>query len=183
MPPCVIVDLSVVCPVPFTLHPCTYRSAHHLLIRNEITKESGKKRGEGIDQDEIDVWVWPVAGRRPGTRVDWVRNASARAAAPSFPRQEVGKEKKIDRGRNSTSLSSRLSCLVLCIVSEGCVRDRESERRRRTHSSNAIHTVGNTDTRPATQTQLGDNPTSLDALFRGGWEAYDSCDRDVTWMP
>jgi len=101
MLPCEIVDLFIERSSHRTSVPCVDTAADTTPsspMRSQ--RRVGKKEGRAlrIDQDEIDVWVWPVAGRRPGTRVDLVRNASAVAAAPSFPRQE--KER-----RNSSSLS------------------------------------------------------------------------------
>ena len=135
MLPCVIADLIIIkrlshrTSVPCVLHPGADTAASSSAMRSQ--RRVGKKEGRALrnDQVEIDVWVWPVAGRRPGTRVDF-RKASALAAAPSFPRQE---EKKIDL--DATRLRScrlRLSSFVLCTVPEDCAHGIERERERET---------------------------------------------------
>ena len=145
-------------------------STLHLCIRAPSVVAKGEK-GEGVenDQDEFDVWVRSRPDHQePGL---FFRNASAGAAAHQFC------------GRNglrglalSRSLPSLFSCSLLS------PRTTRAMRLLRTQTS-AAHLrshAAEKQPRSLSRPRLGDNPTSLDALFRHGWEAYDSCDRDVT---
>ena len=150
-----------------------------------------KKRGGFSRNGEIDVCV----RSRPDARNSgWLRSECFRSSrSPSIPRQEEGKE-KIDRGRHSLSLLPALfAAFLFRLVSRVLLSPRTA---RAMVNRTSFYTLAfssdimrwenthNSHTRPATcLSQLGDNTTSLDALFRCGWEAYDRCDRDVTWIP